>query len=81
MAIYIDENGRTVKANNYLDAAEKLYGQSKGFGGCPTTYAHRHNGYADVKVYNAGDKIGTYYGVAAARPAKHILRRSVNETA
>ena len=77
MAIYIDENGRTVKANNYLDAAKKLYGQSKGFSGCPTTYAHRHNGYADVDVYKAGDKIGTYYGVAAAHPVRHILRRTV----
>lgn len=75
MTIYIDESGRTVKASNYDDAAEKLYGQSKGFGGCPTTYAYRHNGYADVDVYKAGDKIGTYYGVAAARPEKHVLRR------
>lgn len=75
MAIYIDENGKTVKATSYIDAAEKLYGQSKSINGSPTTYAHRHNGYADVKVYKAGDKIGTYYGVAAARPEKHVLRR------
>ena len=76
MTIYIDEKGNTVKANNYTDAAEKLYGQSKGYSGCKTTYVRRHNGYADVDVYKAGDKIGTYYGVEAARPVRHILWRA-----
>lgn len=75
MRIYIDENNNTVKANNYQEAAEKLYGQHKGFSGCQTTYARRHNGFAEVTVYNEGDKIGSYYGVQAARPAVHTLRR------
>ena len=76
MNTYIDENNNTVKANNYQEASEKLYGQHKGYSGCPTTYAYVHKGYAEVKVYKEGDKIGTYYGVQAATPEKHTLRRA-----
>lgn len=75
MTTYIDENNNTVKAANYQKAAEKLYGQHKGFSGCPTTYARTHRGYAEILVYKEGDKIGTYYGVQAATPTKHMLQR------
>lgn len=75
MAKYIDENKNEIRANNYQEAAEKLYGQYKGYNGCRTTYTRVHNGYADVLVYAEGDKIGTYWGVAAATPVRHTLRR------
>ena len=75
METYIDENNNTIKANNYREAAVKLYGQSKGYSGCNTTYTRVRRGYADVEVYNAGDKIGTYYGVQAAKPTRHTLKR------
>ena len=70
MKTYIDENNYTVKANNYQEASEKLYGQHKGFNGCHTTYARTHRGYADILVY----KIGTYYGTQSATPVRHILK-------
>jgi len=81
MAIYTDENGNTVKAKNYLDAAENLYGQGRSYQDKSyTTYVNaRRNaegdGWADVAVYQPGDKIGTFYGVQAATPKKHVLRR------
>lgn len=75
MRKYIDENNNEVKASNYQEAAEKLYGQDKGYSGCRTTIAKAHRGYADVRVYKAGDKIGSYYGVQAATPAEHTLKR------
>lgn len=75
MATYIDDRNIAVKARNYQEAAEKLYGQSKGCKGQPTTYIYRHNGYADVKVYTEGAKIGTYYGVVADIPVIHTLKR------
>lgn len=73
MKTYIDENNNTVKANNYQEASEKLYGQHKGFNGCNTTYARTHRGYADILVFKENDKIGTYYGAQSATPVKHIL--------
>lgn len=74
----------TVTANNYQEAAEKLYGQhyyhNPGVrddieGDISTTYAHVRRGFAEVEVYNIGDKQGTYWGVQAAKPARYILRR------
>ena len=75
---------QVVTAKNYQEAAEKLYGQH--YYHCPganqdtkkdiqTTYVYRHRGYADVAVYNIGDKQGTYWGVQAATPQHHTLRR------
>lgn len=75
MRTFIDENNNMVKANNYREAAVKLYGQNKGYNGCNTTIVKVHHGYADVEAYNAGDKIGSYYGVQAARPTSHTLKR------
>lgn len=69
---------KTVKARNYQEAGEKLYGQQ--IYHIPnrdwdlwTTYVTRHNGYATVKVYNVGDKQGTYWGVEAADPVMHKI--------
>lgn len=73
---YIDENGNTTTAKNYLEAAERLFGQGKSYAGSATTYAHTRRGYADVLVYKAGDKIGSYYGVQAATPERHTLKRA-----
>ena len=39
-----------------------------------TKYAKRSKGCAIVKVYGAGAKIGTYYGVQAAIPVVHTLK-------
>lgn len=71
---------RIVSAPNYKEAAEKLYGQmyypnpgSKST--IPTTYTFKHRGYANVLVYKAGDKQGTYWGVQAAKPKKYTIRR------
>lgn len=75
MRTYIDESNNTVKANNYQEAAIKLYGQAKSINGNPTTLVYRHNGYAEVRVYKEGDKIGSYYGVSAATPVYHTLKR------
>lgn len=71
----------TVTAKNYTDAAVKLYGQiyyknPACKGTVPTTCTHVYRGYADVEVYNIGDKQGTYWGCAAARPQRYILRRA-----
>lgn len=74
MRTYIDENGRSVQGLNYMDAAEKLYGQGKGINGCPTTYSATHRGFATVKVFEEGAKIGSFYGVQAAQPELHTLR-------
>jgi hypothetical protein len=73
MKTYKDENGKKVKAKNYQDAAEKLYGVALDIRKQSGTYTYRHNGYADVKVYKKGDKVGTFYGVQAATPKKHRL--------
>lgn len=75
---------KTVTAKNYKEAAEKLYGQT--YYACPgaanpdkdkipTTYTHVYSGYADVEVFNVGDKQGSYWGVQAARPQRYRLRR------
>lgn len=77
MRTYSDETGKTIKAHNYQDAAEKLYGVAKDYNGRHATYVSRHNGYADVRVYAEGDKVGTYYGVQAATPTRHTLRRII----
>ena len=74
MKIYKDENGKTVKAKNYQDAAEKLYGIAKDINGQKATYSHRHNGYANVNVYPEGAKVGTFYGVSETTPERHILK-------
>lgn len=78
MKAYIDESGNTVKARNYTQAAEKLYGQKwykvNGLGdNLPTTYCYRHLGFARVHVYSVGDKQGTYWGIQAADPQVHTL--------
>lgn len=78
MRNYTDETGRTIKANNYVEAAQKLYNNTdyqdpKGGGLIPTVYVYKHNGYADVAVFKIGDKQGTYWGVQRAIPAKHKL--------
>ena len=81
MTYYIDENGKTVKAKNYREAAEKLYGQGRSYQDKSyTTYVNVRRdesgaGWAEVDVYKPGDKIGTFYGVAACTPKKHVLRR------
>lgn len=75
MRNYIDECGNTIKANNYKEAAIKLYGQHKGYNGCETTLVRVRRGYAEIDVYRKGDKIGSYYGVRAAYPVKHIIKR------
>lgn len=84
---YMDESGRTVRASNYWDAAIVLYGQTTdGYSiwrsrtggpivGVHTTYVKTRRGYAEVDVYKAGDKIGSYWGVQAARPTRHTVRR------
>lgn len=84
---YIDETGRSVRASNYYEAAVALYGQSPdGYSiwrsrpdgpivARPTTYVWTRMGYAEVDVYRAGDKIGSYWGVEAAKPTRHTLRR------
>lgn len=75
---------KTVTAKNYKEAAEKLYGQT--YYACPgaanpdkykipTTYTHVHSGYANVEVFNVGDKQGTYWGIQAALPQRYILHR------
>lgn len=75
MKTYIDETGKTVRAKNYLEAAEKLYGQALDIKGqSPTTYAYISKGFATVKVYGAGAKVGTYWGVQATTPAVHMLK-------
>ena len=74
MRTYIDENGNKARANNYQEAAVKLYGQAKSISGGMTTNAWRRHGYADVSVWKAGDKIGTFWGVQADMPIKHILK-------
>jgi len=82
MKTYSDEKGNTVKARNYTEAAEKLYGQKwyRVDGQetlLPTTYCDRHLGYAEVKVYNVGDKQGSYWGVQSANPQEHTLKEVV----
>lgn len=84
---YIDETGRSVRSSNYYEAAVALYGQSlDGYSiwrsrpdgpivGRPTTYVWTRSGYSEVEVYRAGDKIGSYWGVAVARPTRHTLIR------
>lgn len=74
MKTYRDENGQTVKARNYQDAANKLYGVAKDINGQKATYAHRHNGYAKVNVYPEGAKVGTFYGASGTAPERHTLR-------
>lgn len=72
---------KTVTAKNYKEAAEKLYGQTyyqrpesaDPNNTIPTTYTRVHSGYADVDVFNVGDKQGTFWGVQAARPRRHVL--------
>lgn len=74
---------KTVTAKNYKETAEKLYGQTyyqqpgstNPDNTIPTTYTHVHSGYADVEVFNVGDKQGTFWGVQTARPQRHVLRR------
>lgn len=73
-------NNRTVKARNYQEAAEKLFGQTyyenPATGGLiPTTYVVRHNGYAIVKVYCVGDKQGAFWGVKQAVPMVYTIKR------
>lgn len=75
---YVDETGRTTTAKNYHEAACNLYGLSnypnpQGGGELPTTYVRRHSRYAEVRVYNAGDKQGSFWGVQAATPTTHII--------
>lgn len=79
MAKYICE-GKTIDAKNYTEAAEKLFGQTyyknpQGGGTIPTTYVWRHNGYAEVKVFQVGDRQGSYWGVWAARPKCYEIKR------
>jgi hypothetical protein len=84
MKLYKDETGAIIKATNYRNAAEKLYNQQYYHNpACrpeletakiPTVYTERHNGYATVKVFNVGDKQGSYWGVQRAFPIKHILK-------
>jgi len=80
MATYVDEKGRSVKARSYKEAAENLYGQEHyyipGFGNrLRTTYVDRSIGYATVRKYRVGAKQGSYWGIQAARPVRHMLRR------
>lgn len=75
MRTYKDENGSTVKAKNYQEAAEKMFGIAKDVNGQKATYAHRHNGYANVNVYPEGAKVGNYYGASETTPQRHILTR------
>lgn len=75
MKIYEDECGNIVKAANYTDAAEKLYGVEKDANGNRTLYVTRRRKHAKVSVYAAGSKVGTYYGVQAATPKAHTLRK------
>ena len=74
MRTYIDENGKKTRANNYQEAAEKLYGQAKSIDGANTTYSHRKCGCAIVNVWKEGSKIGTYYGAQADTPTTHVLK-------
>lgn len=74
MRTYIDENGNRTKANNYQEAAEKLYGQTKSIDGAPTTYVYRLRRHAVVNVWEEGSKIGTFYGVQADTPTTHVLK-------
>lgn len=67
-----------VSAHNYAEAAKKLYGQTYysnpgSNGTIPTTYTEVHRGYADVLVFEVGDKQGTYWGVQAAQPQKYTI--------
>lgn len=80
---YTDGNN-TVHAENYREAAEKLYGQqyyinpmspSNSNNTIPTTYVYKHRGYAEVLVFAVGDKQGTYWGIQQGKPAKHIIKR------
>ena len=73
MKTYVDEMNNTVKAKNYWEAAEKLYGQHKSYSGTFTTYAEVHRGYAFARVYKEGDKVGSYWGVQSARPVVHTI--------
>jgi hypothetical protein len=72
---------KIVEAENYKEAAKKIFGLTyypnpgSITGIIPTTYVYIHNGYAEVLVYNVGDKQGTYWGVGAATPKRYTLRR------
>lgn len=82
MKRFIDEKNQVVKAKNYTEAAEKLYGQSTYHNpavqehidsNLATTNCVKHKGYADVHVYPVGAKQGTFWGVEAATPVEHKL--------
>lgn len=84
MKRFIDEQNKVVVAKNFQEAAEKLYGQTpyqnpaitKFESLLETTVVHKtHKGTADVKVYNVGDKQGTFWGVQAATPKLHTLTK------
>jgi len=75
MTKYIDENGDTVTAKNFQEAAERLYGQAfyiieGNVYEHKTTYALRFRSYADVHVYEKGDRQGTH----GAHTQKHVLK-------
>lgn len=74
MRTYIDENGNKTRANNYQEAAEKLYGQAKSINGAPTTYVYRLRNRAVVNVWEKGSKIGSFYGAQADTPITHVLK-------
>ena len=75
---------RTTTASSYKEAAKNLYGctyyQNPSVtlqkATIPTTYVYTHRGHAEVIVYKPGDKQGEYWGVHAAIPTRHTLRRA-----
>ena len=76
-------NGKVVVARNYDDAAEKFFGQfyyPNPLNGSilQTTYVNVHCGFATVKVYDIGDKQGSYWGIQAATPRVYEIKRISN---
>ena len=72
MGKYKFEN-KTISAKNYMEAAniffnDTVYPNPSGCGDLHTVYHITHKGFAEVKVYQVGDKQGSYWGVQAARP-------------
>ena len=82
MYTYIDENGSRTRARNYHEAAVNLYGMTyyhnpatEGTEADLCTLYVRRTRPVQVDVFKVGDKQGTYWGVQAAHPQHHILRR------
>lgn len=76
-----EETGTIVSANNYTEAANKMFAnveyENPSKSGLPldTVYTDRSNGYARVRVFKVGDKQGTIWGVQAAIPKLYTLKR------